>query len=203
MISRLYDVSEGSVQVGGHDVRDYDMETLRNQVSVVLQKNVLFSGTILDNLCWGNEQATKEECIEACKYACADEFIEQMPDKYDTWIERGGNNVSGGQKQRLCIARAILKKPKILILDDSTSAVDTATDSKIRKALKKIIPQTTKIIISQRISSVIDADRIIVMENGKINGIGTHEQLMQTNQNYRKIYESQQQAGGDFDQETA
>lgn len=203
LISRLYDVSEGSVQVGGHDVRDYDMETLRNQVSVVLQKNVLFSGTILDNLCWGNEQATKEECIEACKYACADEFIEQMPDKYDTWIERGGNNVSGGQKQRLCIARAILKKPKILILDDSTSAVDTATDSKIRKALKKIIPQTTKIIISQRISSVIDADRIIVMENGKINGIGTHEQLMQTNQNYRKIYESQQQAGGDFDQETA
>lgn len=200
LISRLYDVSEGLIRVGGKDVRQYDMEVLRDQVAVVLQKNVLFSGTILDNLRWGNEEASEEACREACKAACADEFIEQMPVKYDTWIERGGSNVSGGQKQRLCIARALLKKPKILILDDSTSAVDTATDAKIRQALKKVIPGTTKLIIAQRVSSVEDANRIVVMENGKIDGIGTHDELMQNNAIYREIYESQQQAGGDFDQ---
>ena len=200
LISRLYDVSEGTVRVGGKDVRSYDMEALRNNVAVVLQKNVLFSGTIYDNLRWGNETATDEECVAACKAACADEFIEQLPQKYDTWIERGGTNVSGGQKQRLCIARALLKKPKILILDDSTSAVDTATDAKIRKAFKEAIPGTTKIIIAQRVSSVEDADRIIVMDNGKINGIGSHEELMNTNEIYREIYESQKQSGGDFDQ---
>ena len=200
LISRLYDVSEGTVRVGGKDVRSYDMEALRNNVAVVLQKNVLFSGTIYDNLRWGNETATDEECVAACKVACADEFIEQLPQKYDTWIERGGTNVSGGQKQRLCIARALLKKPKILILDDSTSAVDTATDAKIRKAFKEAIPGTTKIIIAQRVSSVEDADRIIVMDNGKINGIGSHEELMNTNEIYREIYESQKQSGGDFDQ---
>lgn len=200
LISRLYDVSEGAVRVGGKDVRSYDMEALRNNVAVVLQKNVLFSGTIYDNLRWGNETATDEECVAACKAACADEFIEQLPQKYDTWIERGGTNVSGGQKQRLCIARALLKKPKILILDDSTSAVDTATDAKIRKAFKEAIPRTTKIIIAQRVSSVEDADRIIVMDNGKINGIGSHEELMNTNEIYREIYESQKQSGGDFDQ---
>ena len=166
----------------------------------MLQKNVLFSGTIYDNLRWGNETAIDEECVAACKAACADEFIEQLPQKYDTWIERGGTNVSGGQKQRLCIARALLKKPKILILDDSTSAVDTATDAKIRKAFKEAIPGTTKIIIAQRVSSVEDADRIIVMDNGKINGIGSHEELMNTNEIYREIYESQKQSGGDFDQ---
>ena len=200
LISRLYDVSEGTVRVGGKDVRSYDMEALRNNVAVVLQKNVLFSGTIYDNLRWGNETATDEECVAACKAACADEFIEQLPQKYDTWIERGGTNVSGGQKQRLCIARALLKKPKILILDDSTRAVDTATDAKIRKAFKEAIPGTTKIIIAQRVSSVEDADRIIVMDNGKINGIGSHEELMNTNEIYREIYESQTQGGGDFDE---
>ena len=200
LICRLYDVSSGSVCVGGVDVRNYDTEELRNQVSVVLQKNVLFSGTILDNLRWGNANATDEECIEACKAACADEFIERMPDKYNTYIERGGTNVSGGQKQRLCIARALLKKPKILILDDSTSAVDTATDAKIRKAFATAIPDTTKIIIAQRISSVKDADRIIVLDEGKINGFDTHENLLKNNEIYSEIFESQQ-GGGDFDQQ--
>lgn len=200
LICRLYDVSSGSVCVGGVDVRNYDTEELRNQVSVVLQKNVLFSGTILDNLRWGNADATEEECIEACKAACADEFIERMPDKYNTYIERGGTNVSGGQKQRLCIARALLKKPKILILDDSTSAVDTATDAKIRKAFATAIPDTTKIIIAQRISSVKDADRIIVLDEGKINGFDTHENLLKNNEIYSEIFESQQ-GGGDFDQQ--
>lgn len=200
LISRLYDVTEGSVCVGGRDVRDYDMEVLRDNVSVVLQKNVLFSGTILDNLRWGNENATEEECREACIQACADEFIQQFPDKYHTYIEQGGSNVSGGQKQRLCIARALLKKPKILVLDDSTSAVDTATDAKIRKAFAQSIPGTTKIIIAQRISSVQDADRILVMEGGRINGIGTHEELLSTNEIYREIYETQVKGGGDFDQ---
>ncbi|MGI5957889.1 MAG: ABC transporter ATP-binding protein [Massiliimalia sp.] len=200
LISRLYDVDSGSVCVGGKDVRSYDMEALRNQVAVVLQKNVLFSGTILDNLRWGKEDATEEECIEACRLACADEFIERFPDRYNTWIEQGGNNVSGGQKQRLCIARALLKKPKILILDDSTSAVDTATDGKIREAFSKKIPNTTKLIVAQRISSVQDADRILVLDNGTVNGFDTHSNLLKTNKIYREIYEAQTQGGGDFDQ---
>ena len=200
LICRLYDVDEGSVCVGGVDVRQYDMEALRNQVSVVLQKNTLFSGTILENLRWGNPDATDEECIEACRAACADEFIERMPDGYNTRIERGGNNVSGGQKQRLCIARALLKKPRVLILDDSTSAVDTATDAKIRQAFAEKIPGTTKIIIAQRVSSVQDADRILVLDNGRINGFDTHEGLLESNAIYREIYESQVKGGGDFDQ---
>ena len=200
LISRLYDVDKGSVSVGGKDVRTYDMEMLRNQVAVVLQKNVLFSGTILDNLRWGKEDATEEECKEACHLACADEFIERFPDQYHTWIEQGGNNVSGGQKQRLCIARALLKKPKILILDDSTSAVDTATDAKIRSAFTQKIPGTTKLIIAQRISSVKDADRILVLDDGKIDGFDTHENLLKTNKIYQEIYESQTKGGGDFDQ---
>ncbi len=200
MISRIYDVSEGSVKVGGVDVRDYDMETLRNQVAVVLQKNVLFSGTILENLRWGDMNATEEECIHACELACADEFIRSFPDGYNTYIEQGGTNVSGGQKQRICIARALLKKPKILILDDSTSAVDTATDARIRKAFKEEIPNTTKIIIAQRISSVEQADRIIVMEDGAIDGFGTHEELLANNEIYRDIYESQTSGSGDFDE---
>ena len=200
LISRLYDVDEGSVCVGGRDVRDYDMEALRNRVAVVLQKNVLFSGTILDNLRWGKEDATEAECAEACRLACADEFIERFPDGYDTWIEQGGNNVSGGQKQRLCIARALLKKPKVLILDDSTSAVDTATDAKIREAFAKKIPGTTKLIVAQRISSVQEADRILVLDNGTVNGFDTHENLLQTNKIYREIYEAQSKGGGDFDQ---
>lgn len=200
LISRLYDVTDGSVKVGGVDVRDYDMEVLRNQVSVVLQKNVLFSGTILDNLRWGNEDATEEECKAACILACADDFIEQMPDKYNTRIEQGGTNVSGGQKQRLCIARALLKKPKVLILDDSTSAVDTATDARIRKAFRESIPETTKLIISQRISSVQDADRIIVLDDGKVNGFDTHEALLKTNRIYKEICDVQMQSGGDFDE---
>ena len=200
LISRLYDVNEGSVSVGGIDVRSYDMDALRNQVSVVLQQNVLFSGTILDNLRWGDKNASEEECINACKMACADEFIQTFPDKYDTYIEQGGTNVSGGQKQRLCIARALLKKPKILILDDSTSAVDTATDAKIRKALKAAIPGTTKIIIAQRISSVMDADRIIVLDDGRLDGFGTHEELLASNTIYRDVYEAQTNGGGDFDE---
>ena len=200
LISRIYDVSEGSVLVGGIDVRNYDMEVLRNQVSVVLQQNVLFSGTILDNLRWGDENASREECIRACKLACADEFIESFPDGYDTRIEQGGNNVSGGQKQRICIARALLKKPKILILDDSTSAVDTATDAKIRKAFREEIPNTTKLIIAQRISSVKDADRIIVLEHGEVDGFGTHDELLKSNEIYRDIYESQTGGSGDFDE---
>lgn len=199
MISRLYDVSSGAVKVGGRDVREYDLEALRNNVAVVLQKNVLFSGTILDNLRWGNKEATEEECIEAAKLACADDFIEGFPDKYNTKIEQGGTNVSGGQKQRLCIARALLKKPKILILDDSTSAVDTATDARIRESFKKFIPETTKIIIAQRISSVMDADKIIVMDNGRVNGFGSHAELIRTNEIYRDVYESQQGGSGDFD----
>lgn len=200
LISRLYDVTDGQVLVGGKDVRDYDMEALRNQVAVVLQKNVLFSGTILENLRWGDAQATEEECKRACRLACADEFIEKMPDGYNTYIEQGGTNVSGGQRQRLCIARALLKKPKVLILDDSTSAVDTATDAKIRKAFAEEIPDTTKLIIAQRISSVQHADRIIVMEHGTVDGFGTHEELMQTNKIYREVYESQTSGGGDFDE---
>lgn len=200
LVSRLYDVTEGEVLVGGVDVRAYDLEELRNQVAVVLQKNVLFSGTILENLRWGNKNATEEECKRVCELACADEFIENMPEKYHTYIEQGGSNVSGGQKQRLCIARALLKKPKILILDDSTSAVDTATDAKIRKAFAQEIPDTTKLIIAQRISSIKNADRIIVMEEGKINGMGTHEELMETNAIYRDVYQSQNQGGGDFDE---
>lgn len=200
LISRLYDVSEGSVKVGGKDVRAYDLDTLRNQVSVVLQKNVLFSGTIYENLRWGDKNATDEECKRACKLACADEFIERMPDGYNTFIEQGGSNVSGGQKQRLCIARALLKKPKILILDDSTSAVDTATDAKIRRAMLEEIPDTTKLIIAQRISSVKDADRIIVMDEGMVNGFGTHEELLANNEIYRDVYESQTGGSGDFDQ---
>ena len=200
LISRLYDTDTGSVIVGGHDVREYDMDTLRNKVAVVLQQNVLFSGTILENLRWGDKNATTDECIEACKMACADDFIESFPDKYNTYIEQGGTNVSGGQKQRLCIARALLKKPRILILDDSTSAVDTATDSKIRAALAKTIPGTTKLIIAQRISSVMDADRIIVMNDGKVDGFDTHENLLKNNEIYRDIYDSQTNGGGDFDE---
>ena len=200
LICRLYDVDEGSVCVGGLDVRSYDMEALRDQVSVVLQKNTLFSGTILENLRWGDPDATREECIEACKAACADEFIDRMPDGYDTRIERGGANVSGGQKQRLCIARALLKKPKVLILDDSTSAVDTATDAKIRAAFAEKIPGTTKIIIAQRISSVESADRILVLDEGRIDGFDTHENLLKTNAIYQEIYGSQVKGGGDFDQ---
>lgn len=200
LISRLYDTDTGSVIVGGHDVREYDMDTLRNKVAVVLQQNVLFSGTILENLRWGDKNATTDECIEACKMACADDFIESFPDKYNTYIEQGGTNVSGGQKQRLCIARALLKKPRILILDDSTSAVDTATDSKIRAAIAKTIPGTTKLIIAQRISSVMDADRIIVMNDGKVDGFDTHENLLKNNEIYRDVYDSQTNGGGDFDE---
>ncbi len=200
LVCRLYDVDEGCVKVGGLDVREYDMEALRNQVPVVLQKNTLFSGTILDNLRWGNPDATDEECVEACRAACADEFIDRMPDSYHTRIERGGANVSGGQKQRLCIARALLKKPKVLILDDSTSAVDTATDAKIRAAFAQKIPGTTKIIIAQRISSVESADRILVLDNGRIDAFDTHENLLKSNPIYREIYESQVKGGGDFDQ---
>ncbi len=200
LVSRLYDVTKGCVKVGGKDVRCYDLETLRNKVSVVLQKNVLFSGTIYDNLRWGDLNASEEECQRACRLACADEFIEAMPDGYHTYIEQGGSNVSGGQKQRLCIARALLKKPKILILDDSTSAVDTATDAKIRRAFAEEIPGTTKLIIAQRISSVQNADRILVLEHGKVNGFGTHEELLKTNDIYREVYESQTGGGGDFDE---
>ncbi|MGL5434245.1 MAG: ABC transporter ATP-binding protein [Lachnospiraceae bacterium] len=201
LISRLYDVDQGSICVGGLDVRNYDMTELRNQVAVVLQKNVLFSGTILENLRWGNEHATEEACIQACRAACADEFIERLPDKYNTHIERGGTNVSGGQKQRLCIARALLKKPRVLILDDSTSAVDTATDAKIRVAFADSIPGTTKIIIAQRISSVEHADRIVIMDQGRIDGFDSSENLLQTNQIYRELYESQTKGNGDFDME--
>ena len=200
LISRLYDVNEGRVLVGGKDVRDYDMDTLRDEVSVVLQKNVLFSGTIYENLRWGDPNATDEECQHACKLACADEFIERFPDGYNTYIEQGGSNVSGGQKQRLCIARALLKKPKILILDDSTSAVDTATDAKIRKAFAEEIPNTTKLIIAQRISSVQNADRIIVLNDGVLNGFGTHEELLENNAIYREVYEAQTSGSGDFDE---
>ena len=196
LICRLYDVTDGSVRVGGVDVRQYDLETLRNQVAVVLQKNVLFSGTIKENLRWGDANASDEELQRACELACADEFIQQMPDKYDTYIEQGGTNVSGGQKQRLCIARALLKKPKILILDDSTSAVDTKTDAKIRAALRSEIPETTKFIIAQRISSIQDADLILVLEGGQIDAMGTHEQLLASNRIYREVYESQNKAGG-------
>ena len=200
LISRLYDVTDGEVLVGGHNVKEYDLESLRNQVAVVLQNNVLFSGTILDNLRWGKEDATLEECQAVCRQACADEFIQRFPDGYNTYIEQGGTNVSGGQKQRLCIARALLKKPKILILDDSTSAVDTATDAKIRKAFAEEIPDTTKFIIAQRISSIQNADRIIVMENGQVHGFGTHEELLENNEIYREVYETQTQGGGDFDE---
>lgn len=200
LISRLYDVTCGEVKVGGLNVKDYDLEVLRNQVSVVLQNNVLFSGTIYENLRWGNENATDEECKRACRLACADEFIDRFPNGYNTHIEQGGNNVSGGQKQRLCIARALLKQPKVLILDDSTSAVDTATDAKIRRAFREEIPNTTKLIIAQRISSVQDADRIIVMEDGEINGFGTHDELLESNSIYREVYESQTNGGGDFDE---
>ena len=200
LISRMYDVTKGSVFVGGRDVREYDLEVLRDAVAVVLQKNVLFSGTILDNLRWGKEDATEEECREVCRQACADEFIERFPDGYNTWIEQGGANVSGGHKQRLCIARALLKRPRVLILDDSTSAVDTATDAKIREAFAQKIPGTTKLIIAQRISSVQGADRILVLNNGYVNGFGTHEELLETNEIYRDIYETQTQGGGDFDQ---
>ncbi|MBR5345772.1 MAG: ABC transporter ATP-binding protein [Clostridia bacterium] len=199
LISRLYEVTEGAVRVGGEDVRSYDLEVLRDKVAVVLQKNVLFSGTILDNLRWGKPDATLEECMEACRAACADEFIDRMPDGYETHIEQGGNNVSGGQKQRLCIARALLKDPKVLILDDSTSAVDTATDMKIRQAFREVIPGTTKLIIAQRIASVQDADRILVLDEGRVNGFGTHDELLKTNAIYQEIYETQTQGGGDFD----
>ena len=200
LISRLYDVSSGSVKVGGVDVRKYHMDSLRNQVAVVLQKNVLFSGTILENLRWGDKNASEEECRRVCQLACADDFIEKMPDKYHTYIEQGGTNVSGGQKQRLCIARALLKKPKVLILDDSTSAVDTATDARIRKAFAEEIPDTTKLIIAQRISSIQSADRIIVMDEGRISGFGTHEELMKNNAIYQEVYNSQIKGGGDFDE---
>lgn len=200
LISRLYDVTSGAVMVGGHDVREYDMDSLRNQVAVVLQKNVLFSGTILDNLRWGDENATEEECKRVCRLACADEFIEKLPEGYNTYIEQGGSNVSGGQKQRLCIARALLKKPKVLILDDSTSAVDTATDARIRRAFAQEIPDTTKLIIAQRVSSVQNADHIIVMDEGRIHGYGTHEELLENNEIYREVYESQTSGGGDFDE---
>mgnify|MGYP000329731392 FL=1 len=201
LIPRLYDAETGTVSVGGVDVRDYNLDVLRHEVSMVLQKNVLFSGTILDNLRWGNENASEEECIRVAKLACADEFIERFPDKYNTWIEQGGSNVSGGQKQRLTIARALLRKPKVLILDDSTSAVDTATDAKIRKAFREEIPGTTEIIIAQRISSVQDADRILVLDNGQINGLGTHEELLKNNAIYQEVYNSQTQGGGDFDKQ--
>ena len=200
LINRLYDVDEGSVRVGGIDVREYDMEALRNQVAVVLQKNLLFSGTILENLRWGNSDATDEECMAACRLACADEFIEKMPDGYNTHIEQGGSNVSGGQKQRLCIARALLKNPKILIMDDSTSAVDTATDAKIRATMRTLIPETTKLIIAQRIASVMDADRIIVLDDGRVSAFDTHEKLLETNNIYREVYESQMNGNGDFDE---
>ena len=201
LIPRLYDAETGTVSVGGVDVRDYNLDVLRHEVSMVLQKNVLFSGTILDNLRWGSENASEEECIRVAKLACADEFIERFPDKYNTWIEQGGSNVSGGQKQRLTIARALLRKPKVLILDDSTSAVDTATDAKIRKAFREEILGTTKIIIAQRISSVQDADRILVLDNGQINGLGTHEELLKNNAIYQEVYNSQTQGGGDFDKQ--
>ena len=201
LIPRLYDAESGTVRVGGVDVRDYNLDVLRREVSMVLQKNVLFSGTILDNLRWGDANATEEECIRMAKLACADEFIQRFPDKYNTWIEQGGSNVSGGQKQRLTIARALLRKPKVLILDDSTSAVDTATDAKIRKAFREEFPGTTKIIIAQRISSVQDADRILVLENGQINGLGTHAELLATNAIYQEVYNSQTQGGGDFDKQ--
>ena len=197
MIPRLYDVTKGAVLVGGIDVRDYDLNALRNQVAVVLQKNVLFSGTIRENLKWGNPDATDEELKEACRMACADEFIASFPDGYDTWIEQGGANVSGGQKQRLCIARALLKKPKVLILDDSTSAVDTKTDAVIRKAMREYIPSTTKIIIAQRVSSVQDADTILMMEGGRIAAAGTHEELLRTNETYRDIYTAQNQGSAE------
>ena len=200
LISRLYDVEDGAVRVGGRDVREYDVEALRNAVSVVLQKNVLFSGTVLSNLQWGKPDATEDECREACRLACADEFIDKLPEGYNSRVEQGGANFSGGQKQRLCIARALLKKPKVLILDDSTSAVDTATDAKIRAAFREVIPETTKIIIAQRIASVQDADRIIVMEDGRIAGFDSHENLLRTNPIYQEIYETQTQGGGDFDE---
>ena len=200
LIPRLYDVTEGSVMVGGRDVRSYDLDALREEVSVVLQKNVLFSGTVLENLRWGNPDATEEECVEACRLACADEFIRQMPEGYQSHIERGGANVSGGQKQRLCIARALLKKPKVLILDDSTSAVDTATDAKIRQAFREYLPETTKLIIAQRIASVQDADRILILENGQVLAFGTHEELLATNAVYQEIYENQTRGSDDFDE---
>ena len=200
LLSRLYDVTDGSVKIGGVDVREYDIETLRDEVSVVLQKNVLFSGTIFENLRWGDKNATDEECIKACKLACADEFIDRMTDGYNTYIEQGGNNVSGGQKQRLCIARALIKKPKVLILDDSTSAVDTATDAKIRKAFAEEIPGTTKIIIAQRVSSIKDCDKIIVMEDGCVNGFGTSDELLESNEIYKEVYESQVNGNADFDE---
>ena len=200
LISRLYDTTSGKVKVGGIDVKDYDIEVLRNNVSVVLQKNEIFSGTIIDNLRWGKEDASEEECKRACTLACADEFIEEKPDKYYSWIEQGGTNISGGQKQRLCIARALLKEPKILILDDSTSAVDTSTDAKIRKAFRENIPHITKLIISQRISSIQDADRILVLDDGKVNGFDTHDNLLKFNQIYKEICEVQMQSGGDFDE---
>ena len=195
LIPRLYDVTEGTVKVGGRDVREYDLDTLRNSVAMVLQKNVLFSGTIKDNLRWGNENATDEEMIEACKLSCADDFIKEMPDGYDTFIEQGGTNVSGGQKQRICIARSLLKKPKILIMDDSTSAVDTKTDATIRKAMREYIPETTKLIIAQRISSIESADKIIVLDDGKVESFGTHEELLIKSEIYRDVYESQTKGG--------
>ena len=200
LVSRLYDVTKGEVLVGGRNVREYDMESLRNQVAVVLQKNVLFSGTILENLRWGNKEASEKECRRACQLSCADDFIEKMPDKYNTYIEQGGTNVSGGQKQRLCIARALLKKPKVLILDDSTSAVDTATDARIRRAFAEEIPDTTKLIIAQRVSSIQNADRIIVMDNGEFYCFGTHEELLKTNAIYQEVFHSQTGGAGDFDE---